>query len=73
MNGAFVVLDGPEGCGKSTQARLLRDALEKAGRPALLVRDPGTTRIGEQVRKILLDPDHAEMAMRCEMLLYMSA
>jgi dTMP kinase len=37
------------------------------------VRDPGTTRIGEKVRAILLDPAHAEMSMRCEMMLYMAA
>jgi dTMP kinase len=43
------------------------------GRSPLLVRDPGTTRIGEQVRAILLNPDHAEMSMRSEMLLYMAA
>jgi dTMP kinase len=69
----FIVFDGGEGCGKSTQAKLLQQALESAGRRVLLVRDPGTTRIGEMVRSILLDPDHDEMAMRCEMLLYMSA
>ena len=40
---------------------------------SLLVRDPGTTRIGEQVRAILLNPDHDEMDMRSEMLLYMAA
>jgi dTMP kinase len=78
--GVFVVLDGTEGCGKSTQSRMLRDRLQGggvvgggAGRGVLLVRDPGTTRIGEQVRSILLNPDHAEMNMRCEMLLYMAA
>ena len=69
----FIVFDGGEGCGKSTQARLLQAAMERAGRRVLLVRDPGTTRIGELVRAILLDPDHAEMGMRCEMLLYMAA
>ena len=69
----FFVFDGTEGSGKSTQARMLHDRLARAGRDVLLVRDPGTTRIGEQVRSILLDPGHAEMAMRCEMLLYMSA
>jgi dTMP kinase len=37
------------------------------------VRDPGTTRIGERIRAILLDPEHGEMAMRAEMLLYMAA
>ena len=69
----FLVLDGPEGCGKSTQARLLEQRLASLGRQSLLVRDPGTTRIGEQIRGILLDPDHTEMSMRCEMLLYMAA
>lgn len=73
LRGKFIVFDGGEGCGKSTQIRLLRDAVERAGIDVLSVRDPGTTRIGEQVRGILLNPDHAEMQMRCEMLLYMSA
>lgn len=72
-SGTFIVLDGTEGCGKSTQATLLREALERAGREVLAVRDPGSTRIGEQVRAVLLDPRHTEMSMRCEMLLYMSA
>jgi dTMP kinase len=74
LRGKFIVFDGTEGCGKSTQARMLRDRLAGAGAPdVLLVRDPGTTRIGEQVRTILLNPDHDEMGMRCEMLLYMAA
>jgi dTMP kinase len=73
--GTFIVLDGTEGSGKSTQARLLHERLgrEFGAGNILLVRDPGTTRIGEQVRRILLDPDHAEMNMRSEMLLYMAA
>lgn len=73
--GTFIVLDGTEGSGKSTQARLLQERLIRDQGPdkVLLVRDPGTTRIGEQVRAILLNPDHAEMNMRCEMLLYMAA
>lgn len=69
----FVVFDGPEGAGKSTQIALLKERLERSGRGVLLVRDPGTTAIGEQVRAILLNPAHGEMAMRCEMLLYMAA
>jgi dTMP kinase len=75
LRGKFIVFDGTEGCGKSTQAKLLRERIaERAGGPeVLLVRDPGTTRIGEQVRAILLDPAHGEMGMRCEMLLYMAA
>jgi len=73
QHGTFLVLDGTEGSGKSTQARLLEQKLSGLGREVLLVRDPGTTRIGEQIRNILLDPAHGEMGMRCEMLLYMSA
>lgn len=73
LRGKFIVFDGTEGCGKSTQTQLLRAALEARGLPVLTVRDPGTTRIGEQVRAILLDPAHQEMGMRAEMLLYMSA
>jgi dTMP kinase len=69
----FIVFDGNEGCGKSTQARLVHEDLEKAGVPSKLVYDPGTTRIGELVRRILLDPSNTEMGMRCEMLLYMAA
>ncbi|MGE5611533.1 MAG: dTMP kinase [Bacillota bacterium] len=73
LRGKFIVLDGPEGCGKSTQARLLGQKLQEQGLSTMLVRDPGTTRIGEQIRSILLNPDHGEMGMRCEMLLYMAA
>jgi dTMP kinase len=69
----FIVLDGNEGCGKSTQSQLLRDALTTGGLDVVAVRDPGSTRIGEQIRAVLLNPDHTEMAMRCEMLLYMAA
>lgn len=73
LAGKFIVLDGPEGSGKSTQTQRLKSALEAAGLDVLAVRDPGTTRVGEKVRAILLDPAHGEIGMRCEMLLYMSA
>src|SRR5579884_3585347 len=73
LRGRFIVLDGTEGSGKSTQIKLLHEALESAGLNVLAVRDPGSTRIGEQIRAILLDPAHREMSMRTEMLLYMSA
>jgi len=69
----FIVFDGNEGCGKSTQAEMLHADLEKAGIESLIVRDPGTTRIGERIRNVLLDPENTDMAMRCEMLLYMAA
>ncbi|MBC7782857.1 MAG: dTMP kinase [Burkholderiales bacterium] len=73
MTPRFIVFDGNEGCGKSTQARLLQQHLQQSGIASILVRDPGTTRIGELIRAILLNPDHDEMGMRCEMLLYMAA
>jgi dTMP kinase len=75
LAGKFIVFDGNEGSGKSTQARLLADRLTRDARgpESVFVRDPGTTRIGEQVRAILLNPENDEMVMRTEMLLYMSA
>ena len=69
----FIVFDGNEGCGKSTQAHLLQSELERAGIASLMVRDPGTTRIGEKIRQILLDPENTDISMRCEMLLYMAS
>jgi dTMP kinase len=73
LSGKFIVLDGTEGAGKSTQIQLLRDRLVAAGVDVLHVRDPGTTRIGEQIRAILLNPDNHDMGMRAEMFLYMAA
>ncbi|CAN5478052.1 dTMP kinase [soil metagenome] len=73
LAGKFIVFDGGEGCGKSTQAALLKQDLESAGMQVLAVHDPGATRIGELIRAILLNPDNTDMAMRCEMLLYMAA
>jgi dTMP kinase len=73
LRGSFIAFDGGEGCGKSTQIARLRDRLTQLGLDVLAVRDPGATRIGEMIRSILLNPDHTEMGMRCEMLLYMAA
>jgi dTMP kinase len=73
MKGRFVVLDGPDGCGKSTQlARLVRWCAA-AGVAVEEVREPGGTAIGERIRSILLDPACSEMDLRCEMLLYMAS
>ena len=74
--GKFIVLDGGEGCGKSTQAKMLFERLSRespAGAAPLLVHDPGTTRVGGMIREILLNPENTDIAMRCEMLLYMAA
>ena len=73
LRGKFIVFDGGEGCGKSTQARLVRETLEASGLSVLPVHDPGATRVGEMVRGILLNPENTDMGMRCEMLLYMAS
>ncbi|MBN8526969.1 MAG: dTMP kinase [Planctomycetes bacterium] len=52
----LIVLEGPDGCGKSTQAGLLTAHLQAAGRDVLRLREPGGTKLGEAVRGILLDP-----------------
>ena len=55
----LITFEGIDGSGKSTQARLLVERLEAAGRSPLLVREPGGTPLGEQVRALLLDPAFA--------------
>ena len=54
MPGLFITLEGPEGAGKTLQARRLVDALEAGGNRARLTREPGGTRLGEQIRSIVL-------------------
>jgi dTMP kinase len=73
FSGRFIVLDGPDGCGKSSQARMLMDWLQDRGMKAVGVRDPGTTVIGEEIRHILLSPAHEAMTTATEVLLYMAA
>ncbi len=73
MAGKFIVLDGPDGCGKSTQSKLLAEYLMGQGVEVLLLRDPGSTPIGERIRQILLSPEHEAMSLRTEVLLYMAA
>ncbi len=73
MKGRFMVLDGPDGCGKSSQARILVDWLTDRGVTAVGLRDPGGTVIGEKIREILLSPVHEAMTTPTEVLLYMAA
>jgi len=73
LKGKFIVLDGPDGAGKSSQLQLLSEFLSEQQLENLMVRDPGGTRIGEQIRKILLSKDNGEMSVRTEALLYMAS
>ena len=72
LKGKFIVLDGPDGCGKSTQTALLAEYLKKQGIAVAVFRDPGSTAIGEKIRDILLDSKHSLMGDRTELLLYMA-
>ena len=73
LAGKLIVIDGPDGCGKSTQVRLLANWLKINRVKVKAFRDPGDTKIGEKIRKILLNPAHTVMDTRTELLLYMAA
>ena len=66
----FITLEGPDGSGKTTQARLLAEWLRKQGYDVVLTREPGGTHIGDQIRAVLHDPRNTEMDARTEILLY---
>lgn len=68
----FIVFDGPEGGGKSTQARLLYEHLKKLGYDVVLTREPGGTKMAEMVRKIILSPK-LKITPMAELLLYEAA
>lgn len=70
MKGSFIVMEGPDGSGKTTQIELLKDYLVKKGYDCIVTREPGGTPIGEKIREIILDPKHKEMSDVTEMLLY---
>lgn len=70
MKGIFVTFEGPDGSGKSTQLQLLADRLIKQGLDVLVTREPGGTPISDEIRRILLSPDHQEMVDQTEVLLY---
>ena len=71
--GKFIVFDGPDGCGKTTQMKRFHEKAEHAGVKIRRLREPGGTAIGEQVREILLSTKSEGMDVRCEMLLYMAS
>lgn len=70
MSGLFITFEGVEGCGKSTQVKLLTESLLKSGRGVYVTREPGGTRIGESIRAVLLDSANTAMCKETEVLLY---
>jgi dTMP kinase len=73
VSGLFVTFEGGDGAGKSTQIRLLRSALERSGRTVVVTREPGGTRLGEEIRELLLRRAAEEPTSRTEALLYAAA
>jgi len=70
MKGRFISLEGIEGTGKSTQAKLLSDYLKEKGFEVVLTEEPGGTQIGLRIRELLLSVEHKGMTAVTELLLY---
>ena len=66
----FVVFEGIDGAGTTTQAKFLARSLKRQGHPVVLAREPGGTEIGERIRDLLLNPSMRDMAGKTELLLY---
>jgi len=73
MNGKLIVFEGPEGCGKSTQAARVYEFLKAKNTKTVYLREPGGVAISEKIRKIILDPENTAMASKTELLLYIAS
>lgn len=73
LRGRFLVFDGPDGSGKTTQMTRFAATCRSAGVPVAEVREPGGTDLGERIRDILLTHADEDMSATCEMLLYMAS
>jgi dTMP kinase len=71
--GLFITFEGIDGCGKSTQIKLLHKNLTDHGYTVTLTREPGGTSLSEKIRSIILDVNNSRMSSRCELLLYLAA
>lgn len=71
--GFFITFEGVEGSGKSTQIRFVQNHLRKLRKRVLLVREPGSTKIGEQIRHVLLYPKNDKMSVETELFLFLAA
>ncbi len=75
LKGKFIVFEGGDKSGKTTQIKLLKNYLEKRGKTVFLTREPGGTNsiIAEKIRNIILDKNHKEMHARTELLLFLAS
>ncbi len=71
--GKFITFEGCDGCGKSTQLKMLSEYLTEKGIPHIFTREPGGGKISEQIREVLLSGKNLEMTDECEALLYAAA
>jgi dTMP kinase len=71
--GTFITFEGIDGCGKTTQLRLLAERFRNAGREVVETVEPGGTGIGKLIRRILLDPASSDLHPRAELLLYFAS
>jgi dTMP kinase len=73
MSGKFISIEGIEGAGKSTQLQFIADYLRSHGKQVVVTREPGGTRLGEEIREVLLKPTDQAMAEDTELLLMFAA
>jgi len=73
MKGHLITFEGIDFSGKSLQANLLKENLQKKGRPVIFLREPGGTEISEKIRGLLLDTENQKMTAATELLLYSAA
>jgi len=70
VKGLFITFEGPDGAGKTTQVSLLAKYIHEQGLDFITTREPGSTEISNQIRKILLNPDYGNLQDQTEILLY---
>lgn len=73
VNGTLISFEGPEGAGKSSVLEAILPLLEEKGIPYITTREPGGVDIAEQIRQVILDPDHTSMDAKTELLLYIAS
>ena len=71
--GFFIAIEGPDGCGKSTQINYLAENLKSLGYDVVLTREPGGTKLGEEIRKLLLLNKEGNVSPYAELLLFEAA
>lgn len=72
-NGTLISFEGPEGAGKSSILEAILPLLEEKEIPYITTREPGGVDIAEQIRQVILDPDHTSMDAKTELLLYIAS